>query len=898
MTGLADRLHPGRDANGSSWAVVRYPQDWRAGVAARVTYSASGRALELAPAARPELAVDWLPTDPAAGPDGTLYQADPRHHRLYVKGPCDEAFKAVAGVGGKGAATGRFDTPIGVAVDAKGRVYVADAGNGRVQVILPGEGEVLAVLSDGLLRPIHVALGDDGEIHVLDAATARVVVFTDRFAFLRSFPIATLDLWTEKPWTAPPEPAPRAIAVRPDGSLVVFDPRRPAMWRMSPCGEPLLAASWPGPGEWPPGWPPVEGRFAADGEIVLGPIDGGVHNLAWHRVMIDADLPAGTALTVQSFASNKADARPLAFAPRRPVPVTGPETTGREAERLVLPDLDGWSRWQAGRLERGRPQLHRFAGAGPSGVDRLTLPWAAARTLRAGDRVVLRTEAGGETDAGIVQTPARRVSVAAAGGDPALAPTATVELLAREAGPLGLGPLDLEFLGFDPAQVGLVGLRATGHPEDIELPHALAAFLRPGDIVALRPSGLRAEVLEIDDGEVELLLDAAVAGDFSTGALLLGDTAGRLVVGGPLPDTGQPPSGATITVMDDIAADQVEITWIDAAAGVIWLAEPLAGDVTADDWVSARFASPPATDRGRYLWLRLRLQGAVIAPRDGIGAPTLATATPSIRALRIIAPRPSLLEWLPAVYSRRDPNEDAPGGNFLERFLTLFEGQFTRVEDAFESVSRLLNPDAADEGWLTFVASWLELAFDPSWPVERKRQLVREGWALQAGQGTPAALARFLEIYTGARPAIGEAYLARPPAPIQLGARGALGVAPLGGGEPDPHDAFAHRFTVSVTLPPGRDRTAARATVRKIIETMKPAHTHYFLDTGQGVSAGIGIDGIVGGIVIPGPEAADPCACDPDDPMPGAPRGHVAGGFRLGGSLGRGGQREWISEGV
>ena len=153
--------------------------------------------------------------------------------------------------------------------------------------------------------------------------------------------------------------------------------------------------------------------------------------------------------------------------------------------------------------------------------------------------------------------------------------------------------------------------------------------------------------------------------------------------------------------------------------------------------------------------------------------------------------------------------------------------------------------------------------------------------------GTPAALARFIEIYTGHRPAIGEGFRQRPPpAPIELGCRGALGIAPLGGAAMDPAN-FAHRFTVSAQLPAGRDRAAARATVRRIVETMKPAHTSCTIDFGRGTSGGIGVDGIIGDIVIPGPEANAPCACDPDIDRPrGQPfPGHLATEFQLGGEL-------------
>ena len=67
------------------------------------------------------------------------------------------------------AGVAQFDTPAGVAVDAAGRILVADTANGLVRLIDP-DGMVSTVLplSEGLLRPTSVAAGPDGTIYVTD----------------------------------------------------------------------------------------------------------------------------------------------------------------------------------------------------------------------------------------------------------------------------------------------------------------------------------------------------------------------------------------------------------------------------------------------------------------------------------------------------------------------------------------------------------------------------------------------------------------------------------------------------------------------------------------------------------------------------------------------------------
>jgi phage tail-like protein len=182
------------------------------------------------------------------------------------------------------------------------------------------------------------------------------------------------------------------------------------------------------------------------------------------------------------------------------------------------------------------------------------------------------------------------------------------------------------------------------------------------------------------------------------------------------------------------------------------------------------------------------------------------------------------------------------------------------METALDSAARLMNPAATDPDWLDWIASWLDLAFDPTWPVDHRRRLVIEGAALQAGRGTPAALRRYLELYTGHPVAVTEAFRLRPQPPIELGARGALGVAPLGPAIEDA-ERFAHRFSVTVTLPDGVDPAAARVAVRAIVDAVKPTHSLYRLDIGSGAAPRIGMGTAVDGTVIPGARLEPPPGC-------------------------------------
>ncbi|HSB37015.1 MAG TPA: phage tail protein [Thermoanaerobaculia bacterium] len=246
--------------------------------------------------------------------------------------------------------------------------------------------------------------------------------------------------------------------------------------------------------------------------------------------------------------------------------------------------------------------------------------------------------------------------------------------------------------------------------------------------------------------------------------------------------------------------------------------------------------SPP----GRYLRLRLTLGS------DG-------SATPSVRAVRVYHPRASYLDLLPRLYRR-----DRESAFFLEHFLALFEHVFTGIEDRYELFTRQLNPDAAPLEILNWLACLINLSFDPSWPLERRRALVQAAMELYATRGTPRGLARYVEIYTGRKPVILESFLERPLQPAFLGLPGALLGSTTHLGPPAKSDAaeelflsrWAHRFTVLVFLDDACDEAVTLGVVDRIVTVNKPAHTVHALrpiraDARVG-AARVGIDLMLG----------------------------------------------------
>ncbi|MHB8421068.1 MAG: NHL repeat-containing protein [Myxococcales bacterium] len=78
----------------------------------------------------------------------------------------------VDGTGGPDG-TAEFHTPLGVAVDAAGNVYVADGYNGRIRKVAPGG--ATTTLPDAFTLPLAVAVDGAGNVYVDDGADNRIL---------------------------------------------------------------------------------------------------------------------------------------------------------------------------------------------------------------------------------------------------------------------------------------------------------------------------------------------------------------------------------------------------------------------------------------------------------------------------------------------------------------------------------------------------------------------------------------------------------------------------------------------------------------------------------------------------------------------------------------------------
>ncbi len=168
----------------------------------------------------------------------------------------------------------------------------------------------------------------------------------------------------------------------------------------------------------------------------------------------------------------------------------------------------------------------------------------------------------------------------------------------------------------------------------------------------------------------------------------------------------------------------------------------------------------------------------------------------------------SYLEYLPGIY-----HED----KFMGQYLKIFEDIMKPLETCIDNMSFYFDPLITPESLVPWLASWLDLAADPTWTSKKWRELVKSAAMLHRLRGTKRGLSEYLRIYTGNTPDISEHIQGMVlDVNTQLGINTILGSAGAG-----------NSFTVTVTL--DRDSEVDIETIKAIIESQKPAYTVYTL---------------------------------------------------------------------
>lgn len=146
---------------------------------------------------------------------------------------------------------------------------------------------------------------------------------------------------------------------------------------------------------------------------------------------------------------------------------------------------------------------------------------------------------------------------------------------------------------------------------------------------------------------------------------------------------------------------------------------------------------------GRFLWLSLMLEGDSLA-------------TPAVAALRVHGARFAYRDrYLPALYRETlaGPDADAEGSatpsDFLDRFLGLFEGPLTLLEDRIAGAWTLTDAGAAPDPALPWLARWVGLEAEAGADPGRLRQALLAAPHTARLHGTLGGMLAALELATG-----------------------------------------------------------------------------------------------------------------------------------------------------
>ncbi|MEN6342987.1 MAG: 6-bladed beta-propeller, partial [Methanospirillum sp.] len=189
----------------------------------------------------------YLPMAVAVDTAGNIYEGTRDTHQIVKRSPTGKVLARWGGDGtgseGSGAEDGQFNSISGIAVDAAGNVYVADAGNYRIQKF-SSDGTFLAKWGgygsgdQQFGSPKGIAVDTAGNVYVADPGNARIQKFSSNGDYL--------DQWGSR-GAGPGQfgdgsrygyfSSPWGVAVDPAGNVYVTDPVNDRVQSFTPNGD-------------------------------------------------------------------------------------------------------------------------------------------------------------------------------------------------------------------------------------------------------------------------------------------------------------------------------------------------------------------------------------------------------------------------------------------------------------------------------------------------------------------------------------------------------------------------------------------------------------------------------------------------------------------------------------
>jgi phage tail-like protein len=144
---------------------------------------------------------------------------------------------------------------------------------------------------------------------------------------------------------------------------------------------------------------------------------------------------------------------------------------------------------------------------------------------------------------------------------------------------------------------------------------------------------------------------------------------------------------------------------------------------------------------GKLLWIGMLFSG------DGRN-------TPVVSQLRLEFDHETYLNHMPAIYRGQ-----TPCGDFLKRFLALFESLLGETEGSINQLSRLFDPAGARPEFLPWLAGWFALDLDEDWDEAQRRRLIAAAFERYSRRGTAIGLRESLRLFAGVEAIVEEPIL-------------------------------------------------------------------------------------------------------------------------------------------
>lgn len=259
-----------------------------------------------------------------------LFVADTGNHRIQIFslkglilrdiwGSVDSLGNPVKGSGG-----GQFYEPTDVAVDNRENVYVVDKGNNRIQKFSKRGQFILKFGEMGedegkFLSPVHIAVDKKDRLYVVDEKKNYVQVFDSEGKYITKI---------EGPEEEAESFRPLAIAIDREGNVYIGEGSGKKIYRFSYEGREEEGIFYRGhsigfEGETSylmidddgnlyasledlgvvTAFIPEEYRYEKKGILISDALDSEIYKCQWHRILIEADIPDGTSIEVQTYTS-------------------------------------------------------------------------------------------------------------------------------------------------------------------------------------------------------------------------------------------------------------------------------------------------------------------------------------------------------------------------------------------------------------------------------------------------------------------------------------------------------------------------------------------------------------------------------------------------------------------